>query len=73
MAAIASGICFIALRDLDHSTRNAYPTNVETSYDWSFILGWVGTGLCLLEGFIFLGLLRMDYDDVAETGRYQTM
>lgn len=73
MAAIAGGICFIALRDLDHTSRNAYPSNVDTSYDWSFILAWVGTGLCLVEGFIFLGLLRMDYEDVAESGRYQTM
>lgn len=73
MAGIASGICFIALRDLDHTTRSVFPEGTTTKYAWSFILGWVGTGLCLLEGFIFLALLRMDYDDVADSGRYQTM
>jgi len=73
MAAIASGICFIAMRDLDKSSRLQYPTDVSLRYDWSFILGWVGTGLALLEGFMFLALLRMDYEDVAESGRYNHM
>lgn len=73
MAAISSGICFIALRDLDKTSRAIYPVNVELRYDWSFIIGWVATGLCLLEGFVFLALLRMDYEDVAESGRYHTM
>lgn len=73
MAAIASGICFIALRDLDITKRHVFPPEVELSYRWSFILGWVGTGLSLIDGFLFLGLLKMDYEDVAESGRYQTM
>ena len=73
MAAIASGICFIALRDLDKTSRAIYPLMVVTKYTWSFIIGWVATGLCLLEGFVFLCLLRMDYEDVGESGRYHTM
>ena len=73
MAGIASGICFIALRDLDHNSRNTYPDGVDTEYQWSFMLGWAGTGLCMIEGFLFLAVLRMDYDDVAESGRYTTM
>ncbi|XP_052819394.1 transmembrane protein 178B-like [Mya arenaria] len=73
MAAIASGICFIAMRDLDKTSRAEYPSSVSTSYGWSFIVAWVGTGLGLLEAFIFLALLRIDYEDVAETGRYNNI
>lgn len=73
MAGIASGICFIALRDLDHTSRDTFPAKVDTAYGWSFILAWIGTGLALVEGFMFLCLLRMDYDDVGESGKYQTM
>lgn len=73
MAAVASGISFIALRDIDRITRKIYPTDVDMWYQWSFMLGWIGTGLCLVEGFMFLGLLRMDYDNVKVSGIYQTM
>lgn len=73
MAAIASGICFIALRDIDETSRKIYPNEVDRDYSWSFILAWVGTGLVLIQGFIFLCLLRMDYDDVGETNQYKSM
>ncbi|XP_069124171.1 transmembrane protein 178B-like [Argopecten irradians] len=72
MCGIASGICFIALRDHDIYSRMIYPSQVTYSYGWSFALGWGGTGLCLLEGFIFLCLLRKDYDDVNETRKYNS-
>ena len=73
MAAIASGICFIALRDIDETSRKIYPNEVDRDYSWSFILAWVGTGLVLIQGFIFLCLLRMDYDDVGESNQYKSM
>lgn len=73
MAAVAGGICFIALRDLDKTSRGIFPSDVNTQYQWSFILGWIGTGLCLIEGFVFLGLLRMDYENVMEKRRYHAM
>ena len=73
MAGIASGICFIALRDIDETSREIYPSEVDRKYSWSFMLGWAGTGLVLVHGFIFLCLLRMDYDDVGESNTYKTM
>ena len=73
MAGIASGICFIALRDIDETSRQIYPDEVDRKYSWSFMLGWAGTGLVLIQGFIFLCLLRMDYDDVGESNTYKTM
>ena len=73
MAGIASGICFIAMRDIDETSREIYPDDVNRSYAWSFMLAWAGTGIVLLQGFVFLCLLRMDYDDVAESNNYKTM
>ena len=73
MAGIASGICFIAMRDIDETSKEIYPDTVDRAYGWSFILAWAGTGLVLIQGFVFLCLLRMDYDDVAESNNYKTM
>ncbi|XP_060076494.1 transmembrane protein 178B-like [Ylistrum balloti] len=72
MCGIASGICFIALRDIDIFTHVIYPSHVTYSYGWSFALGWGGTGLCILEGFIFLCLLRSDYININETRKYNS-
>ncbi|KAL5018053.1 hypothetical protein ScPMuIL_003775 [Solemya velum] len=67
MCGIASGICFIALRDIDETTDKIYPTGVTQKYDYSFIVAWVGCGLCIVEGFIYLCLLKSDKDDDSES------
>lgn len=72
MCGITSGICFIALRDLDSSSRNIYPNGTTTLYDFSFMMEWASNSLCILEGFIFLCLLKMDYNDITETGKYNS-
>jgi len=54
MAGVASGICFIALRDKDSQSLRIYPDHVTYQYGLSFILAWVGAGLCIVEGFLFL-------------------
>lgn len=72
MCGIASGIVFIAMRDMDATTRNIYPANTTYSYGYSFMLSWIGTGLCIVEGFFFLCLLKMDYNDVKESGKYNS-
>lgn len=72
MCGITSGICFIALRDIDSSSRNIYPNGTTTLYDFSFMMEWASNSLCILEGFIFLCLLKMDYNDITETGKYNS-
>ncbi|XP_041362266.1 uncharacterized protein LOC121378254 [Gigantopelta aegis] len=67
---ITSGICFIALRDLDQSRYAIYPDGVTSNYTWSFMIHWIGTGLCLVDSFILLCLIRRTYDDVTELGAY---
>lgn len=69
---IASGTIFIALRDKDIYSNPIYPANVTHTYSWSFGMAWGGAGLCLLQGFIFLCLLRKDYDDANETKKYSS-
>lgn len=72
MAGITSGICFIALRDMDSSSRSIYPNNTTVLYDYSFMLEWASNALCILEGFVFLCLLKMDYNDINESGKYNS-
>ncbi|KAK3089804.1 hypothetical protein FSP39_006662 [Pinctada imbricata] len=72
MCGIASGICFIALRDMDANSREIYPSHTSTKYNYSFMLAWIGNGFCILEGFVFLCLLKMDYNDINESGKYNT-
>ncbi|KAL3877248.1 hypothetical protein ACJMK2_034981 [Sinanodonta woodiana] len=71
MCGIAGCICFIALRDIDITSNNIYPDKVTHRYSWSFMLAWIGTGLCIVEGFLFICLLRMDYDDVGESNKHK--
>ncbi|XP_052262732.1 epithelial membrane protein 2-like [Dreissena polymorpha] len=73
MAAMASGICFIGMQELNKTSRALYPDSVSKKYDWSFILGWVATGLCFIEGCMFLLLLKKDHEDIRESGKYSTM
>lgn len=72
MCGIASGICFIALRDMDSTSRNIYPNGAIVQYDFSFMLEWAANTVCILEGFVFLCLLKMDYNDITETGKYNS-
>ncbi|XP_061175744.1 uncharacterized protein LOC133184683 [Saccostrea echinata] len=72
MCGIASGICFIALRDMDSTSRDIYPNNTTVQYNFSFMLEWAANSLCILEGFVFLCLLKMDYNDITETGKYNS-
>lgn len=72
MCGITSGIIFIAMRDMDGTSRNFYPANTTHQYGWSFMLSWIGTGLCVIQGFFFLCLLKMDYNDINESGKYNT-
>ncbi|ESO87432.1 hypothetical protein LOTGIDRAFT_235099 [Lottia gigantea] len=65
-----SGICFIALRDLDVDPQNLYPQGVASNYDWSFMIHWISTGMCIVESCILLCLLKESYDDVAEKFSY---
>ncbi|KAK3583027.1 hypothetical protein CHS0354_005672 [Potamilus streckersoni] len=71
MCGITGCICFIALRDIDKTSNNIYPDKVSHNYSWSFMLAWIGTGLCIIEGFFFICLLRMDYDDVGESNKHK--
>lgn len=59
---MAGGICFIALRDLEVESRDTYRKSDLRYYDWSFVLSWVSTGLCLCQSAIFLFLYRFVYD-----------
>ncbi|XP_050392053.1 uncharacterized protein LOC126810812 [Patella vulgata] len=70
MCGIVSGICFIALRDSDADINKIYPLGVAVNYGWSFMIHWIATGLCLVESFILLCLLKESYDDVAEKFSY---
>ncbi|XP_064594421.1 uncharacterized protein LOC135461322 [Liolophura sinensis] len=62
IAGMAGGICFIALRDLEEESRDTYRKSDLRYYDWSFVLSWVSTGLCLCQSAIFLFLYRFAYD-----------
>lgn len=71
MCGIASGISFIALRDLDATTFRSrlvtpptWPAFSKGSYEWSFMLHWIATGLSLVVSFLLLCLMRNSYDTV---------
>ncbi|KAK7502403.1 hypothetical protein BaRGS_00006356 [Batillaria attramentaria] len=77
MSGVASGICFIALRDLDNTTFKDMvvmppppPSSTNQNYDWSFMVHWIGTGLALVDSFILLCLLRNSYESVNDDVKY---
>ena len=77
MCGITSGICFIAVRDLDKETFRTVtvtppvpPEFATQSYDWSFMLHWIGTGLAFLDSFILLCLLKNNYDYVNDDSKF---
>lgn len=70
MCGIISGICFIVLCDFDFFFRNIYFNGIMILYDFLFMMEWVFNFFCILEGFIFLCFLKMDYNDITEIGKY---
>lgn len=78
MSGMASGICFIALRDLDNTTFTDSkfkdpslfppppPGDANQNYHWSFMIHWIATGLALVDSFVLLCLLRNSYETVNE-------
>ncbi|KAK7113636.1 uncharacterized protein [Littorina saxatilis] len=73
LCGIASGVCFIAVRDLDNTTVRtkavlppAVPLYASQMFDWSFMLHWIGTGLAFVDSFLLLCLLKNSYDLVNE-------
>ena len=77
MCGIASGICFIAVRDLDNTTFRtravmppAVPEYASQTFDWSFMLHWIATGLCFVDSFLLLCLLKNSYECVNEEAKF---
>ncbi|CAL1531569.1 unnamed protein product [Lymnaea stagnalis] len=63
MSGAAAGICFIAARDVERTDLALYE-GLTTDYGWSFMLHWIGAGLCFLDGFLILFMLRFSYEEV---------
>lgn len=63
MSGVAAGICFISARDVERTDLALY-TDMTTDYGWSFMLHWIATGLCFLDGFLILFMLRFSYEEV---------
>jgi hypothetical protein len=77
MCGIASGVCFIALRDLDNETSRSQtvmppvvPEYASQDYYWSFMLHWIGTGLAFVDSFILLCLMKNSYESVNEDYKF---
>ncbi|XP_014777906.1 claudin domain-containing protein 1 [Octopus bimaculoides] len=59
-------ICFIALEDL-----GKYHTSEDNAeYQWSFMLAWISIGLCFVESSILVILVKVCYDEVFESGKF---
>lgn len=72
-----SGICFIAVRDLDNETFRtvavrppAVPEYTSQEYYWSFMLHWIGSGLAFVDSFILLCMMRNVYQSVNEANKF---
>ncbi|KAK3767532.1 hypothetical protein RRG08_003964 [Elysia crispata] len=63
LTSIASGVCFIAARDVETDDLHLYH-GLDTEYSWSFMVHWIGAGLAVLAGFILMGMLRWSHEDV---------
>ncbi|XP_076458421.1 uncharacterized protein LOC143292117 [Babylonia areolata] len=80
MCGIASGVSFIAVRDLDNTVLRrhdlvpssmlllppAVPAYASQAYDWSFMSHWVGTALVFLDSLLLMCMLRTTYQFVEE-------
>ncbi|RUS79593.1 hypothetical protein EGW08_012641 [Elysia chlorotica] len=63
LSSIASGVCFIAARDVETDDLHLY-RGLDTEYGWSFMVHWVGAGLNVIAGFILICMMRWTHEDV---------
>lgn len=63
---IVGCICFIALQDELYKTT----TSITLTYQWSFMLAWISVGLCLIESGIFVVLVKVCFDNVFQSGKF---
>ncbi|GFR63480.1 hypothetical protein ElyMa_001895900 [Elysia marginata] len=63
LTSIASGVCFIAARDVETDDLHLY-RGLDTEYGWSFMLHWIGAGLTVVDGFLLMGMMRYTHEDV---------
>ena len=77
MCGITSGICFIAVRDLDNTTFRtravippAVPEYASQSFHWSFMLHWIATGLAFVDSCLLLCLLKNSYERVNDNSKF---
>lgn len=63
LTSTASGVCFIAARDVEADDLHLY-RGLDTEYGWSFMLHWIGAGLTVLDGFILICMVRCTHEDV---------
>lgn len=69
MAGVAGGVCFIAAREVEDKELLKY-SGLITKYGWSFMLEWISSGLCLVNGFLILCLIKFTYQKVKNQDNY---
>ncbi|GFN78356.1 claudin domain-containing protein 1 [Plakobranchus ocellatus] len=68
LSSIASGVCFIAARDVETDELHLY-RGLDTTYGWSFMLHWIGAGLTVVDGIMLLAMMRWTHEDVGDLHR----
>ena len=68
LCGIASGICFIAARELETTELGMY-SRLSTEYSWSFYMHWGATVICVIANFVMGCLVKHAPDDI-ESAKY---
>lgn len=66
LVGIIGCISFIALQDEIHKSDSFQ----QYTYQWSFILAWISIALCLIESGIFVVLVKVCFDNVFQSGKF---